>query len=324
MLKQMSFFLLILCLSVISPSMYAAPNNAQTLDHIIATVNDAVITQSELDQALRAVKRQFASTHTAEPKPAELRKKVLEQIINRKLQLQLAEQMGLRVSEAQLDHVVQDIARQNNVSLTQLYTKVMAEGLTKAAYRKEIREELIIEQLQQQEVGRKIIISPGEVRELSVKQRSTVPMAANKEYRVEDLLIPLPENFSAEEVAAANKKALTILAKLRAGVNLTEISAKHGLENIDLGWRKLTDIPSAFVNKVAMMKKGELAGPIRTANGVHIIYLTNVQSLKEHNRSPMPTQRQMQQQVFQQKYEKALQQWLSKLRSQAIINMHPG
>src|SRR5688572_9566114 len=75
-------------------------SNSQSLDRIVVVVNDAIITQSEVDKATRGIKNQMLATNMTIPSADALKKQVLDQIINRKLQLQAAEQAGIHVKDA--------------------------------------------------------------------------------------------------------------------------------------------------------------------------------------------------------------------------------
>ena len=70
------------------------------------------------------------------------------------------------------------------------------------------------------------------------------------------------------------------------------------------------------------MKEDDVAGPIQTANGFHIIHVAGIRSIgmqgnKDNQR------KQIQELLYQRKYEEALQTWITKLRSEAFINTHP-
>jgi peptidyl-prolyl cis-trans isomerase SurA len=116
------------------------------------------------------------------------------------------------------------------------------------------------------------------------------------------------------------------MAKLNNGqsfesVTGSESSASTTIKGGDLGWRKLPEIPSAFAEQVAHMQAKEVAGPIQTSNGFHIIRLAAVRALA--SKEGAPSRKQIENLLLQQKFEQAIQNWVSKLRSQAFINMNP-
>lgn len=300
-----------------------AKTSEQSLDRIIVTVNDLPIMQSELDQATANAKKQMSSTNTPFPSAQTLRKQVLDQLINRKLQLQLAEQAGINVSDADVDRTVARIAKENQVSSAELYQKISSEGLSRSDYRKEMHDEMILQQIQQQEIGSKISITPDDVRNFTNSKIWQTSSAA-KEYHLEDILIALPETPAPQDIATAKKRADALVANLQHGMSFKSAAAAESGDNKafdggDLGWRKLPEIPSAFVSHIMQAKQNDIIGPVQAPNGFHVIHVAGIRGEK----SAAPSKQQIQQLLYQRKFEEALQRWATKLRGEALINMHP-
>jgi len=304
-------------------SVFAATKK-ESLDHIVSVVNDSVITQSELNDAMKTAKQQFAGHEDALPNEEALNKQVLDQVINRKLQLELAKQSGIHVDDAMLDKAISGIAAQNHITVDELYQKVAEQGLDKTAYRSELREEITLQQIQQQEVGTKITITPQEVDDFI---RSKDYIAFNsKEYHLEDILVTVPEAPTPEDIAAAKQHAEMILAKLHQGQDFQSITLSatgdKSVQGGDLGWRKLPEIPPEFANQIVHMKKSELLGPVPAANGFHIVRLSDVRSASMSG-DKKALHKQVEDLVYQRKFAEGLQNWLTKIRSQAFISSEP-
>ena len=321
MIRKKLFFAL-LCSLLINTQPAVA---AQSLDRIIATVNDAVITQSDLNQAISAVKKQIADNHLQTPPADVLHKQVLDQIINKKLQTQIAAQMGIHIGDEDVNKTIATIAKENHVTTDQVYQKVTEQGLSKAEYRKEIHDELEMQQAQQMEVGSKIVIT---AQEIDAFMHSKAFQAFNtKEYHLEDILIELPEAPSPEQIAATKKRAQALLTTIHKGTSFTEVAqadsnSASALSGGDLGWRKLAEIPSAFSSQLTQAQANDIIGPIQTPNGFHIIRLAGVRSVGQQG-SPIDQRKQVHQLIFQRKFEEGMQTWTTRLRSAATINLHP-
>ncbi|GEM_PF-667946 len=296
----------------------------QSLDKIVVIINDDVITQSELNRALALVKIQIAQAQAPQPPDDILRKQVIDQLINKKLQLQIAKQANISVSEADLNKTIANIAKQNNFSVQELYQRLNSDGMSTTDYRAELREQLTLQKLQQQELAGRITISPEEVDRFI---RSQAWQNNNlKEYHLEDILIPVADTPSPEDIAAAKKHADAILAQLNQGKSFQEVAQAeskdaHALQGGDLGWRKLPEIPSAFAERVTQMQANQIVGPIQTSNGFHIIRLVAVRNVDAKQNKP--DRKQIENLLLQQKYEEAIQIWISKLRAQAFIVIDP-
>lgn len=315
-MRKILLFLLLCCFGLAS---FAKPTE-QPLDKIVAVVNDDVVTKSELNHALGIVKMQMTQQQLPVPADKILQTQVLDQLINKKLQLQLAKQAGIKVTDVDLNNAISNVANQNNISVSTLYERLNQEGMSTTDYRNEIREQLTLHKLQQQEVVSRITISPQEVKNFS---RSKVWQDNEiKEFHLEDILLPTSETPSSEEVAALKNRAQTIIAKLKKGQTLRDITKAEAnvnpaLQSEDLDWRKLPEVPSVFAEQVAHMQAKEIAGPIQASNGLHILILKGLRSTG--SKSAALSKKQVEDLLLQRKFEEALQNWVSKLRSQAYI-----
>lgn len=301
---------------------YAASSKVQSLDDIVAVVNDAPITQSELDESIETLKKQMAESNAPIPSEDALRKQMLQQMIDRKIQIQLAEQSGIKIDDAQIDKAINHIAESNHVTSKELYDQIEKQGLTLANYRKEIREEMLIQQIQQQQVASKITVSPQEVKDFMHSKPWKV--SNNKEYHLEDIVIGLPDSPTTQQIQEAKKHADDLLDKIHHGMSfrdasIAESSGSKALQGGDLGWRKLPEVPAIFAEKVIHMQKDDIAGPIQAPNGFHILHLVESHSLSGNEPSSIDEVKQL---IYQRKIEEAIQAWMTKLRSQAFINKH--
>lgn len=306
-------------------SMSSITHAAERLDGIVAIVNDSVITQSELDEAIDKIKNNYKRNNASLPTSDVLHKQVLDQLVNKKLQLQLAEQMGVKVSDEDVQKAISGIAKGNKITVSELYEKVAEQGMSKQEYLKNIREELIIHHVQQQAVGSKLSVTPQEVEDFM--RSKTWQISNTKEYHLEDILITLPDAPSPQDVAKAKNRAEQTLAKIRSGLSFSQAAAAesgepNALQGGDLGWRKLPEIPSAFASELMHMKENDVAGPIQAPNGFHIFRLAGVRSVGKATDAAQQ-RNQVQQLLFQRKVEESLQHWMMKLRSEAYINTHP-
>lgn len=301
--------------------MIAKPGKKTDLDGIVAVVNDDVVTQSELDHAVTMIQLQMAQANATLPSPKEMQEQMLDQLINKKLQLQIAKQAGVTVSEEDIDKAVENIAKQNNIPVKELYEHVREEGMSKTDYRGELQKQLTLQKLQQQEVMSHITITPSEVKRFEAKKSWKQYIPVEKEYQIEDILVPIADNASTHEIDVTKKRALALLTRLRKQHVLSEGEQK-GITKTDMGYRKLADLPSAFVPYVTNLNPKEIAGPIQTGNGFHMLRLVDERPLGNKNQVE-PNHKQIEQLVYQHKIEEAMQTWLSKLRSQAFIVTHP-
>jgi peptidyl-prolyl cis-trans isomerase SurA len=297
--------------------------HGEALDQIIAVINDDVVTQSELKHSLTLAKAQIAQERMSIPPEEVLKKQVLNQLINKKLQLQIAKQVGINITDTDLDRAVQNVATQNNMTVDDLYKRINHDGLSTTDYRSEMRNQMTIQKLQQQEVASHITIAPGEVD--SFMRSKLWQNNAGKEYHLEDILVPVSDTPSTEEIETAKIHAKSVVVKLSQGQNFHDVAQKESggnsaLKGGDLGWLKLPEIPSAFADRVISMQTNDIAGPIQTSNGFHIIHLVAERSIA--SKQAAPSRKQVENLLMQRKFEEQAQNWVSKMRSQAFVVMN--
>jgi peptidyl-prolyl cis-trans isomerase SurA len=307
----------IICATLLSATCFAA---AQKFDQIVAVVNDDVVTKSELNLALSTARAQINQESLPTPPEKILQKQVLDQLINKKLQLQIAKQAGINVTDDDLNKAIQQVASHNNMTVAILYERLKQDGMSLNDYRNEIRDQLTMQRLQQQEVVNHITISPQEVDNF-LKSNAWKTNTA-KEYRIDDILIPTSDAPSPDEIRSARTRAQMVLNKLKTGLSFTSVaqaesSGARALQGGDLGWRKLPEIPSAFAEQISRMQKNEIAGPIQTPNGFHVIKLSDTRALS--NQQTITERKQIEELLLQRKFEEAMQNWVSKLRGQSFI-----
>ncbi|MGD8640623.1 MAG: peptidylprolyl isomerase [Gammaproteobacteria bacterium] len=278
----------LICLAIaltVSPLAGAAvdDNTAKrdAFDRIVAIVNDDVITQTELEFEMDAVKQQLRQQQTAVPPDNVLQKQVLERLIMMRIQLQRAERRLLRVDDESLNQAIENIAQQNGLNLAQFRRALESSGLSYKEYRERIRDEMIISRLQQRQVQRKINVTDQEISDFLANR--DLQGRSNEEYHLQHILFEVPEAASAERIQAAKQKANEVLKQLKEGADFTQMAiansdGQQALNGGDIGWRKLPEIPSLFADLVVNMEKGGLSDLIRSPSGFHIIKLTDKRS----------------------------------------------
>lgn len=253
----------------------------EPLDRIVAVVNDDVIMQSELDNRSRTVQGQLRQKGTAIPPQSVLEKQVLERLILMKLQLQLAQQTGIRVDDETLNKAINQIASNNGVSLSQFQAILERDDYDYGAFREDIRDEITLTKLRQRQIDNRITVTDREIDNFLTTYKNQGDI--NAEYHLAHILIAVPEAASPDQVQKSQEKAEAVLEQLRAGAGFKETAVaisdgQQALNGGDLGWRKGDQLPTIFANVVPKMNKGDVSGLIRSSSGFHIIKLLDVRS----------------------------------------------
>lgn len=260
---------------------------AEPLDRVVAIVNEGVVTQSELNDALLTARQQLEARKVPAPPEHLLKKQVLNRLINESLQMQIAKQSGIMVDEADVDETIHKIATENHLSLTAFREALKQEGLSFDKYRETLRKEMTIARMQQQAVGRDVMVSDEQVDDY-LKTAQALEKNLQR-YHVQHLVIPLSEEPTPQQLRAAEAKAQELLKKIQQGAPFEQLALQESvgnfeLDSADLGERQLAELPEIFAAQVVKMQPGEVKGPLRTANGLQLIRLVGVsQSNQQHH-----------------------------------------
>lgn len=272
----------LLILMQLSRSLFAA----ELLDKVVAVVNDNVITERELNEKVDLLRQQLLAKKVELPSQIALKKQVLQHLIDEDLQLQLAKNNEISIDNNELDETITKIAADNQLTMTKLREVLEAEGITWDNYRDNIRKELTISQIQQRSVGKTIVVSSQQVEDyLSIFLKA---QKAQQRYHVENIVIPLADNASLNEINKARNKAQQLRNKIKptddfSSLAVAESTSEYPLEAGDLGLRNLKELPEVFANQVQTMAIGEISSPIKTGNGFQLIKLVAVDNDTEHH-----------------------------------------
>jgi peptidyl-prolyl cis-trans isomerase SurA len=262
------------------------PTVAEVLGRVAAIVEEDVILEQELDNEVSTIAERIRASNAQMPPESILRKQVLEKLIIDKLQRQLAEKAGITVTEEMLNNSAADIAQRNNMTLQQFREELQRQGLTYKNFLDNMRNEIIINQLRGREIGGRIKVTDREVDHyLETQEQESNGTAI--QYHLGHILIAVREAAAAKEIQSAQSKANELVKKLRAGQDfthtaMTESGDDNALKGGDLGWRSLSDIPSLFSDIVVKMHANEVADPIRSPSGFHIIKMLELKGLDNH------------------------------------------
>ncbi|MEQ1621623.1 MAG: peptidylprolyl isomerase [Methylococcales bacterium] len=259
--------------------------HAQVLDAIVAVVEDDVILERELQDEVLSVVQRIQASKSEIPPNYILRKQVLEKLIIDKLQRQLAEKAGINVSEEALNGSVADIAQRNNMNVEQFREELTRQGMDYPTFLNNIRNEIIINQLRGREIGGRIKVTDREVDHYLETQDKLGD--ASIQYHLGHILVAVKEGASASEIQKAQAKADEIVIKLRSGQDFTQTAMSqsddaNALKGGDLGWRTMSEMPTLFVSEASNMKQGDIAGPIRSPSGFHIIKMLETKGTGQH------------------------------------------
>ncbi|MYH69957.1 MAG: molecular chaperone SurA [Gammaproteobacteria bacterium] len=274
-----------MALALLAGMLLSGPVTAvQDLDRIVAVINDDVIMRSELAVKIRGVTTQMEEQNIPLPPLDILQKQVLDRLIMTKLQIQMAQNTGIRVDDETLNRTISNIARENELSLNQFREILEQDGYGYENFRREIRDEILISRLQQRQVDNRVIVTDREIDNYLSNQEHQGE--TDIEFHIAHILIAIPEGASSRQVTRARETAEQALSELQGGADFANMAATYSdgqqaLDGGDLGWRKAGQVPTLFADFISDMEVGGLSGLIKSPSGYHIIKLLDKRSSEQ-------------------------------------------
>lgn len=254
----------------------AVQAEVQTLNRVVAIVDNDVIMQSQLDARVREVVQTIAKRGAELPPQDVLNQQVLERLIVENLQLQIGDRSGIRITDEELNQAVASIAERNRLTPEQFGAALARDGLSIDDAREQIRREMIISRVRQRRVAERIQVTDQEVQNFLASDMGK--MQLSEEYHLASILIPVPEGSPPEAIQAAERQVSDVYSKLQAGADFAQLAiarsaSETALEGGDIGWRKAAQLPPPFDAMLGALSVGETTEPIRTPGGFMILKL---------------------------------------------------
>ena len=249
----------------------------ELIDRVVAVVDSGVLMESQLNSRVEEILIRLKNDKAELPPLNLLEEQVLDRLIIEEIQLQLADRAGIKISDSELNQTLSRVSSQNNLSLEEFRLKLEAEGTSYKSFRDTIKKELIIQRVQRGKVGAKIDISEQELENFINSEEGRTQLA--EQYNVQHILLPVKSGLSEIEIETIENEAISLLERLESGESFEKLAASYSagqkaLEGGFLGWRTSAELPSLFAEVVTGLTVGEVAQPVRSGAGFHILKLT--------------------------------------------------
>ncbi len=264
---------LILASSLLVGNLYAAE---QPLDRVAAIVDNDVVMYSQYQTRLKEVQQTIAKRGVQAPAEDVLRQQVMERLILDAIQLQIAERSGIRVSDEELNASMATIAERNGLTQQEFAQALAADGLTLQDAQEQIRQEMIISRVRQYRVAERIQVTDQEVQNFLASDLGKMQLA--EEYQLANILIPVPDAATNDDLDKAQKTVASVVKQLEQGADFAQLAmtysaSENALEGGEMGWRKAAQLPPPFDRLLGGMSIGQVTEPARTAGGIILLKL---------------------------------------------------
>ena len=297
---------------------------ARTVEKIAAVVGENVVLASEVEEKAGPLMADISKVPDPDKRAARatsLRHEVLERLIDDELILQQAVELKLNVTSDQIDSSIDEIKKQNNIDDDQLREALRAQGMTMAAYRADLKRQLLRYRVLNIAVGSRVNISDEEVKAYYERHMKG---AANVQVRASHIFIAIPDGADMAVAAEKEAQAKKILARAKTedfAKLAREVSddAATRSEGGDLGFFGKDMLPKPIEELVFAMKPGEIRGPVRADRGFHVIKLVD---RKVKDAKPLDDVKDdIRMQLRQKDMERQTKIYLTELRKKTLVDI---
>jgi len=272
-------------IGLLSVSAAFAQNSATTVaaaplrqaDFIVAVVNSEPITNREVQVLRQRLANEAAARGGNSPGPSELFRAAVEQLINEKAQLQQAREAGIKIDAEVIDQAELNVASSNQLSLEEMHKRLAQDGISVSAFREQLRTQLTLSRLREREIEGRVRVSDLEVEQFLNEQIRIQAAQVPSQLNLGVVLIEVPENSSEPVVKALAERAADVARRAQNGENFAELAkafsqtADRGANGGEMGLRPMDRYPELFLEATRNLKVGEVAAPVRSAAGFHVI-----------------------------------------------------
>jgi peptidyl-prolyl cis-trans isomerase SurA len=301
---------------------------AELVDRVAAVVNRDVIALSEVEKRAAPELARMAQAERDPAKRSELRTRIikgsLDALIGEKLMEEQIQELGLGVTDAELEAAMADVRRQNNATEEGQFERLLAsEGFTLAAYKDFLRKQMGRMKLVQMRVTPKVKVSEEDLK-AAYTQYSKLE-TGDSEVHARHILVQVDPSAPAEKVDAARKKAEALAAEARKpGVDFAALAkakseGPSAADGGDLGYFKRGVMVPAFERVAFSLNEGEVSEPVRTQFGWHIL---KVEEKRAVDVAPFEQVKgELEAKLKMQKTEKYVEQYVQELRQKASVEV---
>jgi peptidyl-prolyl cis-trans isomerase SurA len=307
-----------------APGSPDSPYGGNTVEEIVARVNDQVITSSDYDRALQDMDEEARQHGETMQQISADHKDLLRSLIDQQLWLSKGKELGI-TGDTELVKRLDDIRKQYNLAtIEDLEKAAQQQGVSFEDFKANIRNQIVTQEVMRQEVGEHIQFTPGEVEQYYNTHKQDYSQPESE--RLSEILISAPADDAAKQ-AAAKAKADDIEARLHAGGDFAQLARSFSegptaASGGDLGQYKRGQLPKMLEDQTFNLSTGQYSSPILTRQGYIIL------KVAQHNAGGPAAYKDVQEQVeealYMSRMDPAIRAYLTKLREDSFIDIKAG
>ena len=267
------FFIFIILQNILLVGTAFSATNYIEVDSIVAIAETKTITKLELDNKKEKVKKSYLMQKLDVPNEKKITKQALDQLITEKLVIEYASNQGIEVSPEQLNNVLNNIAKSNEMSIDEMIEDIESDGTDYSNFREDIRIQLIFDQVKRRRISSNIKISDFEIDNYIELQKERTPT----KYNFSHIFIEFIKNNDEIDMQKTDEYLTEVIENLKKN-SFREVAKNYSdgpmaKEGGAMGLRTTEEIPDLFIESLQSMNAGDISKPLTGAAGYHLLKL---------------------------------------------------
>lgn len=251
---------------------------AEITNRIVAIVNDEVITLYELNKRIEELTGQRPDDIRVEDENAyiETRRAILETLINQKIALEKARELGLEATQADVDSYIEDIKTSSQITQEDLIAELENEGVAYEVFRERIKEEIERNQLIDYKVQSKTVIREDQI--IDYYQEHKDDYKIEEQVELASIFLMKSNTDNPAESIELKQKGEEILSRLKEGEDFGALAKEYSQgpgadEGGVLGTFKTSEIDQSILDVLKALPEGGVSGLIDRGSALQVIKL---------------------------------------------------
>jgi parvulin-like peptidyl-prolyl isomerase len=302
----------------------ATAGRAEILERIVAKVNGEIITKTEFEREVAMNLERLGpapSPQEEERRLAELRKEVLDGMVEKLLVLQRAREKGLRIPPRFFDEWKTNIMKENRIeSEEEFLRQIKLQGMTLEQLKKQFEEGVMVQEVRRMDIANKVSVNEPEIAKHYREHIAKYSKPA--QVRLREIVF----RFEPDGEAAARERATRVLQDIRQGADFAEMARRHSESGSkdsggDLGYFNQGELDAPLEKVASELGPGAVSDLVRREKA---FYILKVEEKTEEKSTPLEEVRnQIADEIFQNKVKLESEKYVEKLRAEAIIEIIP-
>lgn len=284
---------------------------------IVAVVNDAVVTDLEVEERLR-----LAFLLTGQPatdaNAQQLRPQVIRALVDERLQVQEARRLGIVVADEAVDRALAEIADRTNASIEALLANFNRAGVHETTLRRQLEAQLAWIEVVRRQLAPRAVVSDAQL-----EQTLDRIAEGERQVRLGELFLPV---YSPDQEQRVFQDAARLRQSVLNGADFAGLAQQFSASPSadrggDLGWVPISRLPPELAELIAGLPQGGLTEPIRGPEGIFVFRLVGERGGGERGEVDEATREQVQQRLRQEAIDRLAARYLRNLRQDAFIDL---